>query len=119
MNKMEAGKYSELIRGDYLRQLEIVRQGRVRDRCIQEAIEYFLGLPQDEQRKEAMVQRVMILHPEGFEPDYYMWLDILSIPDELAEKLEKSDVYYDSTKKLNAAIRLWLERKGGVEELKP
>jgi hypothetical protein len=119
LNRIESGRYSALIRGDYLRELGIVRGDRERDRCIQEAIEYFLGLPPEERRRATTAQRVRITFPEGFEPDYHMWLEIVSIPDELAEKLANSMAYVDSTKTLNAAIRLWLEKKEGVEGFKP
>ena len=119
MNRMESGRYSTLIRGDYLRQLGIVGRDKERDRCIQEALEYFLGLSPEERRRAANAQRVRISFPENFEPDYSMWWEIVSIPDELAEKFEKSVAYVNSTKTLNAAIRLWLEKKEGVEGLKP
>jgi len=118
MNRMDKGKYSAFIRGDYLKQLGTGRGGRDRDQCVQDAIEYFLGLAPEERRREATAQRVRISHLEGVEPDYYMWLEIVFVPDDLAEKLQKSDVYVDSTKALNAAIRLWLERKEGIKGLK-
>jgi len=116
---MDQGKYSAFIRGDYLQQLGAVRRGRDRDQCIQEAIEYFLSLALEERRRESSAQRVRISHPADAEPDYYMWLEIVSVPDDLVEKLERSDVYIDSTKALNAAIRVWLERKEDAKGLKP
>lgn len=119
MNRMEAGKYSALIRGDYLEKLGTGRGGKDRDECIQEAIDFFLGLSPEERRRAATAQRVRISFPADFEPDYYMWLEIVSVPDELAERLEKSVAYVDSTKILNAAIRVWLENKEGTTGLKP
>ncbi len=119
MNRMDKEKYSTLIRGDYVEELDNVKRDRERDECIREAIEYYLSLPQEKRRKEAAVQRTRISHPENVEPNYYMWLEILSLPDELAERFETSDDFADSTKKLNSAIRLWLKEKAGVERLQP
>ena len=109
MERMEKGKYSGMVRQDYLQHLESVRRGTEKDQCIQEAIEYFLNLDLAERRREAAAQRVRITHAAGSEPDYYMMLDIISMPDDLEKRLEASDVPVDTTKALNAAIRLWLE----------
>lgn len=112
-------KRSVSIRDDYIEALENVRGDRGRDQCIHEAIQYFSGLALEERRREASAQRVRIAHPASVEPDYYMWPDLVSVSDDLVEKLQKSDAYIDLTKTVNAALRLWLERKEGTTGLKP
>jgi hypothetical protein len=112
MTKEESGRYSALVRGDYLAEFGKVGGDLDRDQRIQQAVARFLVLPREQRRREALAQGVRILHAEGAQPEYYMWLLIISLPDELAGKLIGSERYLDSDKLLNAAIRLWLQEQG-------
>jgi hypothetical protein len=109
MVQIEPEKYSAMIRGDYLEHLGGTKEER--NRKIQQALKYFLGLPQKEKRREAEVQGVRLMRKGGTDPKYTMWLQIISLPDSLADCIMNSDLYVDADKILNAAIRLWIEKE--------
>ncbi|AFM26813.1 hypothetical protein [Desulfomonile tiedjei] len=107
MTRVEKGKYSALIRGDYLAKLPSDR-----DKSIQASILHFLELPSAQRKEATDKQRVHIIFPAEVPPDYLMWLQHIKVPDELVKELEGSVKYNDLDRILNAAIKLWLRDKG-------
>ena len=108
MTRIEKGKYSVLIRDDYLARLPSDR-----DASIQQAIRFFLGhCSAAKQRAATNKQRVHIMRPADANPEFYMWLQHIKVSDEVVEELKESVKYNDLDRILNAAIKLWLRDRG-------
>jgi len=108
MTRIEKGKYSVLIRDDYLAKLPSDR-----DDSIQQAIRFFLlDCSAVQQREATNKQRVHIMRSADAKPEFYMWLQHINVPDEVVEDLKESAKYADLDRILNAAIKLWLRSQG-------
>jgi hypothetical protein len=118
MLRMAEGKYSALLRDDYLPHINRLREGRGRDSCIEEAILEYVALSEEIRDRETERQEVSITVSAGAEREYHMLADQILIPDNVVGRLEPFDIYGDLDVNLNAAIRLWLETRG-VEGLRP
>ena len=119
MDKIDNGKYSVLLRDDYLIELDKVRGSSERDICIQNAILEYLALPENVRERETEKQTIHVMRSADAHRDYTMVLDIVYIPDEIVERLLPHNVYggVDLDRNLNTAIRLWLQARK-VENLK-
>lgn len=122
MTRVDANKYSVLIRGDYLYALSKLSANRQeRDRLIQEAVEDFLKDYTFEDRAKrirAEAPGMRIAFPLKYEPAYHIYLEFVRLPDHLAELMDMLNRYpntnvpsYDSLGTvLNAAIRTFLQK---------
>ena len=107
-------QYHLLLRSDYLEQVKRVAPGRTLDDVVTLAVAYFNTLPEDSQQKEADSTRCLVT---GFpKPEYYMKLEVIN-----TESTEVLWMFYGTKllahKYFNAAIRVWLRDKFGVEGL--
>ncbi|HTY22648.1 MAG TPA: hypothetical protein VMC85_05930 [Desulfomonilaceae bacterium] len=117
MNRLDKGKFEVLLRDDYLTDIQRFSGGRDLDSCIREAIEQYLALPKHVRDRETKRQQVRITSSAEAEPEYHMAARHILIPDQVVEKLklEPHDIYGDLDRNLNAALRLWLQIRGGEE----
>ncbi len=117
MDRLDKGKFEVLLRDDYLTHIQGVSGGRDLDSCIREAVEQYLALPKHVRDRETKRQRARIAGSAEAEPEYHMAARNILIPDQVVErlKLEPSDIYGDLDLNLNAALRLWLQIRGGEE----
>jgi len=107
MTRVERGKYTALIRGDYLNLL-----GTDKDVGINSAIKEFPDLPFEKRREAVENQRARITFAAAARRDYEMWLDIFNVDDDFVSKLEQSYRYDSLDRILNAAIKVWLRKQG-------
>ncbi len=114
------GKYTVMLRDDYLDRIPRVSGSSDRDKCIQQAIEEYITLPEEVRDRETEKQTMRILYPEEGTPEYLMLVDLVLIPEELIERLTEIEDprYRDMDRIINTAIRLWLEKRG-VQEVHP
>lgn len=122
MTRVDANKYSVLIRGDYLYALSRLSANRQeRDRLIQEAVESFLDDCTFEEREkeiEIEVPRLRILFSPRHKPSYHIYLEFVRLPDDLVALMDIGNRYPDSNipfydslgTVLNAAIRVFLKK---------
>ena len=113
MDKIENGKYSVLLRDDYLKELQKVRGSTERDVCIQNAFVEYLALPEGARYRETEKQTVHVTSAADVQRDYTMVLDIVYIPDEIVERLLPHSVYGEVglDRNVNTALRLWLQAR--------
>jgi|WetSurSiteA1Bulk_404760.scaffolds.fasta_scaffold126860_2 hypothetical protein len=119
MTRVEVGKYSVLIRNDYLYFLwKIVSTRTELDNIIQKAVEDFLQYPFEEKTKAIYeeLSETPITPAPDHQPPYHQYLQFIHLRDALVYKMKEAlqhpvteTKFYDTPDTiLNAAIRLFL-----------
>lgn len=112
MNRLANGRYSAVLRGDYIDHLDRICSDTTRDICIQNAILEYLALPDEVINRETARQRLQFVTWSGEPaPAYRTLVEQILIPDDLVGRLQPFDDYDDLDMNLNAAIRLWLQSR--------
>lgn len=123
MERIDTDKYLVLIRDDYLYELSKRSKNRQkRDILIQKAVEDFLGDNYTFEQRRDMIReeedRVNIMFPADYKPDYHMYIESVHLPDDLVGRMDKKNrddfdvpIYEALGTVLNAAIRAYLKKE--------
>lgn len=131
MTRVEKDKYAVLVRSDYLYELGKLSKGdrQKRDELIRQAIELFLTdyTFADQQSKiQEEVPRLRILSRPGQQRPYHMYLELVSLPDILVDRMDlynqtentNTPTYAPLGTALNAALRVYLQLKAVINKPK-